>query len=209
MRDRLPKLQAQLARAVDEQKSLHSDLKKLTEELKHQELQAKADEAARTIIQDAAKYIQEQMQYRLSELVTLTIASVFPEPYEFNIEFDIKRNRTEAFPTLTRPDSGEALSLKDEVGVGIVDVASFGMRMSVLSLQSGLRPVLVLDEPFKFVSKDLQQQVAEMVREICEKTGTQIIIITHDSAMEAVAHKSFRLKLDSHGITQTEERSPS
>ena len=65
-------------------------------------------------------------------------------------------------------------------GGGILDVAAFGLRLACLMLQ---RPqparVLILDEPFRFVSSHYRSNVRALLSELSQEMGVQIIMVTH------------------------------
>jgi DNA repair exonuclease SbcCD ATPase subunit len=52
-----------------------------------------------------------------------------------------------------------------------------------------------LDEPFRFVSSDLQDRASQMVKELSEKLGLQFIIITHNPTLASYADKTFEVHL--------------
>lgn len=131
---------------------------------------------ARAIIQTVAEQTQKQIEYHISNLVSLALASVFPDPYEFKIQFVQRRNRTEADLIFIKDDN-EGTPI-DVSGGGPLDVASFALRASIWSIKP-TRNVLILDEPFGFVSRDLQYKCSEMVKMISEKLNIQIIMVSH------------------------------
>jgi len=64
------------------------------------------------------------------------------------------------------------------MGGGAVDVAAFALRMAFIAIRGG-RPILVLDEPFKFVSVDLQNKCSDMIKELSRKLSIQVIMVSH------------------------------
>ena len=70
-------------------------------------------------------------------------------------------------------------------GGGVVDVAAFALRLSCYLIMSPRpEPVIILDEPFRFVSKEYQGQVAELLEELSAKLGLQFVIVTHEEELE-------------------------
>ena len=69
-----------------------------------------------------------------------------------------------------------------ESGGGAIDVASFALRVACLMLsRSQPRKILILDEPFKMISRDHnRQRVRELIETLSKEMGIQIILITHD-----------------------------
>ena len=131
------------------------------------------------IVQAVAETIQEQAHDRIAGVVTRCLATVFPdEPYEFRIEFERTRNRTEARLRFVREDM--SVNPIDASGGGVVDVAAFALRVSCLMLKRPpARRVLVLDEPFRFVSATYRPAVATMLEDLAHELSIQFIMVTH------------------------------
>jgi hypothetical protein len=152
-------------------------------------------EQAQIIIQTVAQITQDQLEYRVSELTSCALAAIFPRPYTMRVLFERKRGRTECALTFGLPNGAEVEPM-DASGFGPVDVASFGLRLTGLSIQKPRkRPVVVLDEPFKFVSKDLLPRVSALIHELSAKLGIQFIIITHEDRLIEDNDNVFRVKL--------------
>jgi len=140
-------------------------------------------EEALLVSQEVAQMTQEELEFQVSALVTNALESIFPDPYEFKVEFDIKRGKTEAVLFFTR--NGEAIDPLTAAGGGIVDVAAFALRLSSFLISLEKPPgIIVLDEPFRFVSEEYQPAVAELMEEMAEKLGIQFIVVTHLNALE-------------------------
>jgi len=157
---------------------------------------------ARLIIASAAIRSQESVCGFIEEIVSLALQAVFGRGYGFRLDYRIQRNKAEATPILIR--DGRELGLKDEVGGGIVDVVSFAMRVAFWSLENPTLKTLVLDEPFKFVSKDRTAEISEMVRAMSEKLGIQFIIVSHDAGLIGAADRTWEVT-QRHGISQIEK----
>lgn len=145
------------------------------------------------LVQVVAQQTQQELQYRICELVTMALAAVFPEPYEFNIDFVIKRGKTEAEISFTR--DGNKIDPMEGSGYGPVDVAAFALRIGLWNLQRPKsRNTIILDEPGKFISEDLQYKFAEMIKLVSDKLEIQFIIITHKPQLSEVADKVFKIQ---------------
>ena len=150
-------------------------------------------ERAQLVIQNAAQQTQAQLEYQVSELVSLALAHVFPQPYTMVLRFENKRGRTEA-GLYFKDAEGNEMSPMDASGYGVVDVASFALRLSLWTLcKPRSRATIILDEPFKFVSKDLQLRVAEMLQDLSARLKLQFIIVTHEEQLIAGANRVFRV----------------
>jgi len=151
-------------------------------------------EKAQGVLQTVAQATQEELEYHVSEIVSLALEAVFPDPYKLNLNFELRRNKSEADLTFSKK-KGEKIDPLTASGGGAVDVASFGLRVSLHSLQSPrTRSTIVLDEPFRFLSKGLQERASAMVKEISQRLGVQFIIVTHEANLLEAADKVFEVE---------------
>lgn len=135
-------------------------------------------EEAQIIVQNVAQLTQEELKIHISNLVTLALESVFDDPYEFEVDFVQRRGQSEA--DLWFVIDGERIDPLSASGGGVVDVAAFGLRVSLWSLQKPRsRSIIVLDEPFKYLSSNYQQKAGELLKVISEKLKLQILMISH------------------------------
>lgn len=135
-------------------------------------------EEARDVVQSVGQLIQQEVHKRVSDLVTRCLQVVFDETYEFRFDFDRKRNKTQATPVLVR--DGVEVDPMSASGGGVVDVIAFGLRLSgVLLTRPPLRRLLVLDEPFRFVSAEYRPRVRQLVELLSKETGVQVVMVTH------------------------------
>jgi ABC-type branched-subunit amino acid transport system ATPase component len=96
-------------------------------------------------------------------------------------------------------------SVLDARGGGMAAVAGFVLRLVVLLLTPGARRFLALDESFAHVSASYEPRVAEFLREVADKAGVQVLLITHSTAFSDLADARYRLTLGADGITQVHE----
>jgi DNA repair exonuclease SbcCD ATPase subunit len=135
---------------------------------------------AQKLLQVTAEAVQRVAHARITELVSHCLTAVFGEAaYEFKIEFEQKRGKTEARVVFLR--DGHEVDPVTAAGGGTVDVAAFALRLAaVLFSKPPVRRLLVLDEPFRMVSEEYQPRVREMVEGISERLGVQVIMVTHN-----------------------------
>lgn len=146
---------------------------------------AAAEEAQQTI-QAIAETVQEAAHDRIAGVVSRCLAAVFDDPYEFRIKFERARGRTEARLTFVR--DGMEVSPLEASGGGVVDVAAFALRLSCLMLaRPARRRVVVLDEPFRFVSAGYRERVRAMLEGLSKDLDVQFIMVTHIEEL-AVGH---------------------
>jgi DNA repair exonuclease SbcCD ATPase subunit len=131
---------------------------------------------ARAVLTEVAQATQKNIEDSLASLVTMALQAVFPYKLKCVVEFGQKRNKSEC--EIWVEQEGEKMKPMDATGGGVVDVMSFAFRVAFWALKK-TRPVLILDEPMKFLSRDYQPKAAEMIKMISEKLGVQFVMITH------------------------------
>ena len=138
---------------------------------------------AQEVLQLLSQAVQKQVHTRVSGVVTKCLKAVFDDPYEFRIEFERKRGKTEAKLRFSR--DGLDVDPLTASGGGMIDVAAFALRAAcVLLHRPRLSRVIVLDEPFKFVSEHYRENVRAMLESMSEDLGIQIIMVTHIKELE-------------------------
>ncbi len=143
-------------------------------------------ESAQVIAQHVAQTIQQQAHTRISKVVSRCLETVFDgeENYGFKIRFERKRGRTEAVLVLTE-DGNEIDDIFHGQSGGIVDVASFALRLAcILLAKPKLRKIVFLDEPFKFVSDKYLDNVRSMLDGLAKDFGFQFVMVTHITALQ-------------------------
>ena len=149
---------------------------------------------AKQIIQNLAKETQAHLEKHLSGIVTMALQAVFPSPPEFKIQMEIRRGQVEC--DILFVDNGNEYRPISGAGGGMLDIASFALRVSfwaLTNLKQKIRHTLILDEPFKNVSPDLQDKVSVMVKELSHKLGVQIIMVSHAEDINTSADKTFHV----------------
>ncbi len=170
-------LRASLNHAKTERERLESSLRRERKELSSHREKLEAAKRVRDLANDLARVVQQNVHSRISELVTKALASVFDEPYEFQIHFKRSRNSTVADIVLTR--DGKEFDVR-AIGGGVIDVIAFALRCSAIALsRRKVRRVLFLDEPFRMLSSAYRARVKLLIERISEELNIQIIQITH------------------------------
>jgi DNA repair exonuclease SbcCD ATPase subunit len=152
----------------------------------------KALEEAQVFIQEIARQTQSQLKFVISDLVNLAIETCFPSEYTFDIDFKIERGKTSAKLLFIKNDI--EVDPMDAAGGGVVDLAAFALRLSAWSL-GHTDNVIILDEPFRFLSKDLQPRAGEMMNKLCKSLGLQIICVTHSQEIIENSDKIFEVTI--------------
>jgi DNA repair exonuclease SbcCD ATPase subunit len=184
-------------------KELSEQVENLTEQLRIFKREVRLSEQAQQVLQIVAEMTQNQLSYEISTIVTLALESVFNTPYAFELEFVQRRGKTEADMFFVR--NGERLSPLTSSGGGTVDVACFALRVALLKIAKGkYRNTLILDEPAKHLSTDLQEKFSQMVQQISKELSLQIIMVSHITDLIENADKIFRVKIKD-GVSTVKE----
>jgi len=155
-------------------------------------------EKAREIAQCVLLLTQGRVKTAIEEIVTLALSTVYPE-LSFELEYEIKRNQSEATPWIV--ENGDRHSPRDEVGGGVLDIVSLGLRLALWALMEP-KPanIFILDEPAKFLSRDKQPLFSEMLSQLSKTLGVQILIVSHNNAIIDSADKVYKIS-QSDGIS--------
>jgi len=188
----------ELERRKGERDRCRADRVACEERIRKLKKRLRSVERAQAAVQTVAQATQQQLEYRLSELASLALDSVFPEPYTLHIDFPVKRGATEARLYFTLPNSDEEIDPLDASGGGAVDIAAFALRIACWKLQQDkTRPILFLDEPFKNLndpSRRLHEAAARMVKTVSDRLGLQIVMVTLLPELTEVADRTFNVK---------------
>jgi len=132
---------------------------------------------ARLIVQHVAEALQRRAHGRIASVATRCLHAVFDDPYDVEIRFERKRNKTEAVIVFVR-DGKEFDDPCNEVGGGAIDVAALAFRLSAVVLSKPpLRRLLVLDEPFKCVRGiENRRRVRRMIEALADELGVQFVL---------------------------------
>lgn len=177
-----------------------SDIVRTKENLKRVDKSLKKHEQALELVRSVSIKTQKQLQFHISDVTSMAMEAVFPDPYKLVVEFVLRRNKTECDLFFER--NGVRMDPLDASGGGAVDIAAFALRIASWSMQAPkFRNTIILDEPFGWLSDDMQERASEMLQQISQKMGIQFIIVTHENALTPFADKIFETKIRK-GVTQ-------
>lgn len=162
-------------------------------------------EKALTIIREVGLRTQQQLEVHISNITTLAQEAIFDDPYKVVVEFVQRRNKTECDISFER--DGEKINPLAASGGGPVDVAAFALRVASWSMQNPRsRNVLILDEPFRYLSVGLLPKAGEMLKQLSEKLNLQIIMVTHEEELAEMADRIFQVSMRKGKSTVEVER---
>ena len=162
---------AQLQKSIDD----------ISNKIKHDKRSLRQHERALEIVKQVGLTMQKQLEYHLSEQVSLAMEAIFDEPYKLKVNFIEKRGKTEVELLFVKrdlefPPIGSA-------GGGAIDIASLALRIAYWSMRQDtkVRPLLLLDEPFsRLKGEDANKRALAIVQEISQKLGLQIITVSDE-----------------------------
>lgn len=159
-------------------------------------------EQAQSFLQKVAQDTQSQLKFQIEDIVNLALNTVFPDEYLFQVDFNISRGKTDAELVFINQKTGGKIDPMNASGGGVIDIVAFALRISAYVLESGTDNVIILDEPFRFVSKDLVERSGEILKVLSTKLGLQIILVTHIPELIDVADKTFKIKKNQNGVSK-------
>ena len=140
-------------------------------------------ERAQQVLQELAQSTQQHAHDQIAKVVTRCLRAVFPNPYKFEIIWERKRGRTEARLQFTR--DGLTLDPLDSTGGGVIDVASFALRVArLLLVRPARRRLLVMDEPFKCADAPSRPRIQHMLETLSEELDMQFVMVTHSDELQ-------------------------
>ena len=148
---------------------------------------------ARAILQIVSENTQKKLEFQISNLVSMAIASIFPLPYKFQLKYVKRRNKIEADLIFSK-NGNETDDILNSGGGGVADVVSnIALRIAARNIKKN-RPVLILDEPTKFLhNPDYQEKASILIKKVSQETGLQIIMVSDQPEMIAAADKEIKI----------------
>lgn len=167
------------------EESIKQDNTKL-KRLKKREI---AIEKVRAIIQEVAKRTQENLKIHIEDIVQMGLDICFSD-ITFVLDFEVKRGKTEA--GIYFEQNGYKMKPFDSYGGGVLDIASFALRVACWSL-GNTNNTIILDEPIKNLDVENMPKAIELLKQLSEKLGIQFIIVTHNEMIAEIANTVYKV----------------
>jgi len=166
-------------KGLPERFAIEKNLSKIKREIKQSNKSIVNHEKAKEIIRLVGRETQEQLVFHISDITSLAMEAIFENPYKLDMDFVDRRDKTECDITFER--DGEKVNPLDSAGGGAADVASMSLRIAAYTMQQPRsRNTIILDEPFKNLSRDKIDKASAMLKQISEKLQLQFILVSHD-----------------------------
>lgn len=207
----LKEIRYKLEQRKGEKAQIERTISSLLSSIDEGKVALRAHERAKKILQEVGLKTQGQLSYNISGIASMALETVFDNPYELQLDFIERRNKTECDIYFVR-GIGEDMVRIDPFsgGGGSIDVASFALRVAMWSMASPkTRPTLILDEPFKHLKgEEANRKVLEMVSKVSKKLGLQVIMVSDERVSRETtiefADKLFETSME-NGVTKVEE----
>lgn len=175
-----------------ERNILEKDLRRIEEELQIQVDLISSLDRILILVLDLAQKQQEKIINYLEQTVTHALESIFGDEYSFHIQVEEKRGQQEISFFVKKGDI--LLEPRNNTqGGSIIDICSLGLRMACWALEEA-PPILLLDEPFRFVDNVRILSTGNILKEMSKELGLQTIIITHKEELSDIADKIIRIE---------------
>lgn len=182
----------ELARECGVVKSLAERGKKASSLAADAKNRALACEEAAKLLAGFADARQAQVVSAIETITSAGLTQVFGEPIDIKIE-QVTRARRIEMDVKIKTGTLET-SIMDARGGGLAAVAGFLLRVTVLLLTKNVRRILVADEPFAMLSEEYLAPMADFLAELCERTGLQLVLVTHQMEFADAADRVLRIE---------------
>lgn len=134
-------------------------------------------------------------QGAIEELVTRGLRMIFDDTLSFHIVQNV-RGKTAVVDFNVRTTIGNEVietPVMDSRGGGLAAVIGFLLRLVVMLMGRDPRDasILVLDETFAHVSAEYLDPLGQFLREIVDRTGVQIVMVTHQPEFAEYADRVY------------------
>jgi DNA repair exonuclease SbcCD ATPase subunit len=158
------------------------------------------------LLTKVSDYARRQLVERIEETVTAALQTVLEDDgYQFRVEIRELAGKPSAEWRIVSPYA-EGVELctgvEDAHGGGLSDIVSLALRLALLEL-SRPRPEgpIILDEVGKHVSACYRENLAFFLKTYAQRTGRQIILVTHAEELAACGDVTYRVTQE-NGVSE-------
>lgn len=205
----ITKLRRRLENKKGQYEQLQKAIKNLEQKISTNKSTHHTHERALEIVKQVGLLTQKQLEYHLSEQVSLAMEAVFDDPYKLKVNFHEKRGKTEVELLFAR--RGMEFPPIGSSGGGAIDVASLALRIAYWSMRQDkkIRPLLLLDEPFsQLKGEDANRRALAIIQEISKNLGLQFITVSDERMpREDIienADKVYQVTQGAQGVSQVQ-----
>lgn len=171
-------------------KQSESKISQLTINMKNAEEEVVILEKVNQFFQKVIEFKTETTRNFIKEVINDGLHYVFGEKIQIDITSAIKNNKITYSIAIINSD-GE-LGTKESYGGGVLAVISFLLKLTIHYLDKQY-PLIVLDESLTFVSENYQERLSLFIKEISEKFGYDVLLISHQPKLNTHANKIYEI----------------
>lgn len=201
--NKISKLKDKVKKRINNKELIQNQLNNLKINHKQKKKLLHNKDCAMEIVKSVSKETQSQLEYHLSDMVSMGMNTVFDNEYGFKIKFEEKRGKTEC--NLFFEKMGKLVDPLNFSGGGEADIAAFCLRCAAWSMDKRYRNLLILDEPLKYVSRNYHEKAGKLIKTLSEQLNLQIIMVTHSEKFTQYADSIFEVKQDKNGISKVKQ----
>lgn len=205
IKDRIDAVNNRIIHIGFERKTVAMGVDKGRIELRQAKAEAAKTDAALEMVRTLSADLRSGLERRLRSVATKALRSVTGGDGMAHITFEERGGRPSVDIAISS-DGKTPHSPKYGKGGGVGDVVALGLRMAVWSMMAPRpRPLFVLDEPMRFVSKEYQPIVSGMLKAMAGRAGVQFIVVTHQRELEESADKVLTVSINRKGESHVSE----
>lgn len=177
-------LQTRVNRVRTQLQSYRYEAESLERRLKALKAKQNALKAEHSIVEEAislaSKCLEENSELveKVESIVTTALQDVFGSTYKFVLEKVFTKQGNLKGVRARISSNGVLGDPLDCFGAGVQAVCSLALRVAFVLL-SDTENLLILDEPLSNLSPKLWPRLSSFLGEVSDKTGLQIIMVTH------------------------------
>lgn len=179
-----------------EARSVLSRAKEVKEEIAKLQEEIVVLDKSSMVLNSIGEERQLKAQDTIEQLVTRGLQQIFDDSLSFHIVQTVKAKTAsvEFVVRTTLADGGIVdTPVMDARGGGLAATIGFLLRVVILLLKGKSQDnILILDETFAHVSAEYLPNVSEFLRELVDKTGVQIVMVTHQEELTENADVVYR-----------------
>lgn len=182
-----------LTKSVDKISSynefLSADIKSRSDLVSQHDYQANLHQQGSEVLKSWLESLLDQNVNSMAELVSNGLAYIIDDQnIQFSIKQEPKYNKISMSFVMTK--DGHEGDPMDSYGGGAVLVSSLILRLAIMA-RLNMANLLIMDEPLNALAQKYVPNCGAFIRQLSEKTGINILMVTHNESLLDYAHTSY------------------
>lgn len=156
---------------------------------------AEYKDESRRFLSELAATRRGVMKEQVEQVAGDALKHIYDDNYSLTLEYGERAGRTtlEIKINTVTPDGVVSRDMSGKGG-GVADTVALAIRILFILLNPKLDKFVVLDETWKHQDSTRIVRAAEFIKALVEKTGMQVLFITHHPSMSTFADKNIHLE---------------